>query len=443
MKAHKAVHFDQVVSQIEETLRSMAGELVGIQPLWIVRDLQGRVRVVIRDLPDEGSKAASTLRQLIDRFVKVLGAYVYPPEQAVLATDHLATVVANAQGKRRLKVRGLDIYLLDQQVTCRSWATASAEGIEDDTPKRVVLYSIKSGVGRTTTAAVMAVHLARQGKRVLLLDFDLEAPSLSVALLPRKKQPKFGIVDWFVEDAVGQGDSVLRSMVATSSLAQDLPGEVFVVPTCGQEPGDYLAKLGRVQLGLLSAAQHTEPERWTGRLLRLLRALERDYQPDITILDSHSGFHDITAALVTDVRSLVLLFASGSEQSLSGYEILFRHWLDHGVAVAIRERIKMVSAMVPELNSQEHIASVREAAWNLFCDHIYDQAGISENDEVFSFNLNDVGGPHNPLPIYWNRDLVSFKSLRSLKESSLWAAYGRFLYELDRIPSLANCRSPS
>ena len=44
----------------------------------------------------------------------------------------------------------------------------------------VSFYSYKGGVGRTMAMANVAVLLARQGKKVLLMDWDLEAPGLDL-----------------------------------------------------------------------------------------------------------------------------------------------------------------------------------------------------------------------------------------------------------------------
>ncbi|MBR1199537.1 AAA family ATPase [Bradyrhizobium sp. AUGA SZCCT0158] len=42
----------------------------------------------------------------------------------------------------------------------------------------VTFYSYKGGVGRSMALANVAVLLARQGKKVLMVDWDLEAPGL-------------------------------------------------------------------------------------------------------------------------------------------------------------------------------------------------------------------------------------------------------------------------
>lgn len=42
----------------------------------------------------------------------------------------------------------------------------------------ITFYSYKGGVGRTMAVANIAVLLARKGLRVLVVDWDLEAPGL-------------------------------------------------------------------------------------------------------------------------------------------------------------------------------------------------------------------------------------------------------------------------
>lgn len=45
--------------------------------------------------------------------------------------------------------------------------------------KLVSFYSFKGGVGRTTTMVMTAIALARKGKKIVVLDFDLEAPGVA------------------------------------------------------------------------------------------------------------------------------------------------------------------------------------------------------------------------------------------------------------------------
>ena len=60
----------------------------------------------------------------------------------------------------------------------------------------VTFYSFKGGVGRTMTLVNVGYELAKTGRRVLLVDMDLEAPGLGTFNLARPKEPTPGMVDF-------------------------------------------------------------------------------------------------------------------------------------------------------------------------------------------------------------------------------------------------------
>ena len=108
------------------------------------------------------------------------------------------------------------IQILDRQITGQEWTRITALGMA--TP-RLVFHGIKGGVGRSTAIAMLAYHLAKKGKNVLLIDFDLESPGLSGLMLPPDLMAEFGIVDWFVEDGVGQGNEICPDAIDLSIIA--------------------------------------------------------------------------------------------------------------------------------------------------------------------------------------------------------------------------------
>ena len=60
-------------------------------------------------------------------------------------------------------------------------------------------YSFKGGVGRTMALVNVAVELAQRGRRVLAVDFDLEAPGLDTFNILRSRKRRPGIVDFVTE----------------------------------------------------------------------------------------------------------------------------------------------------------------------------------------------------------------------------------------------------
>ncbi|HZH77066.1 MAG TPA: P-loop NTPase, partial [Archangium sp.] len=70
-------------------------------------------------------------------------------------------------------------------------------------PRRIVFYSYKGGVGRTTAIVHTAFHLARARLRVALVDMDVEAPGLHTVLPhPGNKPITVGLVDYLWERQV-------------------------------------------------------------------------------------------------------------------------------------------------------------------------------------------------------------------------------------------------
>ena len=225
---------------------------------------------------------------------------------------------------------------------------------------------------------------------------------------------------------MGQGEHVIDGMAVYPSWGMDLDGEVNVVPAHGKEPGEYLAKLGRVYM------DREIP--WTARLELMLSQLEERYDPSIVLLESRSGLHDIAAATVTDLDAQVLLFAINSDSHWTDYDILFRHWQTHGLASRIRERLSVVSGLTPELETKRYLQRFRERAWELFMDHLYDDVDPADHSAGdYSFDIFEEGAPHDPIPIHWTRGLAGDASLHDLERTTVEQSYTQFLARFDEL----------
>lgn len=415
------ISFDETRRRVVELFKA-EGIPHGIDRLYLVRNLFGKVRISVSAAVEDDESYRSALQRLANKLSEALGAHGHPPEDAVLFVDPaiLATFDAAAE-----KIDDAPrVFWVDRLMTGRDWWTVGGTG-PGKGAARYTLFSVKGGVGRSTTAAVLAWHLTRSGNRVLVVDLDLESPGLSSAMLDPRSQPEFGVTDWFVEELVGQGDRIIERMTAAPRWAQDLEGDIRVVPAHGSDPGEYLAKLGRAYVDT-----HDDP--WTARLKRLLAALEARFEPTVVLLESRSGLHDIAAATVTDLDAQVLLFAIDSESTWTDYAILFQHWQSHRLARSIRERLSIVSALTPTTDRPEYINNFREAAWNLF-QNLYDEAPSEGSGEVFSYDLHDEDAPHNPMPVYWTLDFAAGASLRNLDPTAVNQAYENFLKQFDKL----------
>ena len=402
--------FDHILPRVAEVLRDYAEMIPTIGPILINRDLNGRIRLVV----GEPARNRPTAKQAIDaiacKLQERLGPHAYPAENAVLFESDLDSVCTGAP---TFPLEGFEgVQVIDRLATEGNWASIAPESTG---APRIVFFSIKGGVGRSTALAASAWALAQAGQRVLVLDLDLESPGLSSALLPEERRPTYGIADWLVEDLVDNGDAVFEDMMATSTLSHD--GEINVVPAHGRDPGEYIAKLGRVWMPKMRSDGAREA--WSQRLSRLIDALETRWQPDVILLDSRAGIDEVASSCVTDLGAyLVLLFAIDGEQTWSGYRILFRHWRTSGVVQKIRERLQMVGAMIPETDAAQHVAGLCESSYDLFTEELYDEVPPGEvAGEQWNFEASDESASHYPWVVRWHRGFAALRSLHTRLES--------------------------
>ncbi len=350
--------FDQILPKAAETLAAHHATVQRLDWLLLNRDLNSRMRLIVPAEAENDVALRTQVQAMAHALSGHLAPHAWPAESSVLFESSREQI---SQGASTYPLSGFgNVWVIDRLATEANWAHIAPEA--QGTP-RIVFFSIKGGVGRSTALAATAWSLAQAGRRVLVLDLDLESPGLSSGLLPPERQPMHGITDWLVEDLVDNGDAVFDGMVAHSNLSHD--GDIHIVPAHGADHGEYIAKLGRVWMPKLPASGVRET--WPARLERLLQKLTARIQPDVVLIDSRSGIDEIASACITELgASLILLFALEGEQTWNGYRMLFEQWQRAGVAEQIRERLQVVGAIVPELDRVEYLASLREHAYDIF-----------------------------------------------------------------------------
>ncbi|MFP3043698.1 AAA family ATPase [Treponema primitia] len=398
--------FGQLEKAIENILNQYLQLMGSLDWLVINRDLNGKIRLITDQKKEKDFDNNPDLISLVKTIADTIQPHGYTSDKMVLFESKLKDAV---QGAPNFKLKNFpNVTFVDRLLSVSDWSfiTPVSKGIP-----RIVFFSIKGGVGRSTALAVTARHLAEKGKKVMVIDLDLESPGISSSLLPQDQCPEYGIADWLVEDLVDNGDEIIKDMVSSSALSHN--GKIWVAPAHGKEPGEYIAKLGRAWMPKMLKDKTREP--WYKRLNRLLDNLENIHKPDVILIDSRAGIDEVSGACVTCLGAKnVLLFAMDSEQTWGGYTILFEHWRRYGVAGDIRGRLQMVGALIPETGADIYFDSLCERSWNLFLERLYDivPAGEAE-DKYFTYNKADDDAPHFPCIIRWNRGFSTLQNLYS------------------------------
>lgn len=169
-------------------------------------------------------------------------------------------------------------------------------------------YSFKGGVGRTMALVNSAVHLAERGRRVLLVDFDLEAPGLDTFPLLRAKSSTPGLVDYVLQYLKQDRAPDVGGFVDRSHEVENL----FVMPS-GAWGTDYAASFGRIDWGMLYSERD-------GFLLfeDLKEQWRQTIAPDYVLIDSRTGYTDTGGICTRQLPDAVTVLFFPNEQNLRG-----------------------------------------------------------------------------------------------------------------------------
>jgi cellulose biosynthesis protein BcsQ len=409
----------------------------------VIRDQYGRIRLAF----DTEIKDLSEVESLVSSLWEDIGSYSPAQGKKILAREDFydPALVFNSSDIIRYEMPGSEssIKLIDRQVTGQDWLRITSR--KNAHPQRIVFYGLKGGVGRSTALALYAYHLGQKGMNALVVDLDLESPGLSSMLLPKEKLPEYGIVDWYVEDAVGQSEGLSGRISSISPLStlQGVSGKIIVAPAMQIEESSYLAKLSRVIVDVPKTGGGIE--RFYERSARLMEELEAVIKPDVVLIDSRAGLHDIAAVSIVGLADSVLFFGTDSTQTWESLRLLFTHWQSRPEILAlVRERIKMVYALFPESDQERRKKSYIENSYGLFSSTIYEEieaGSSSSNSEIFNFDLNNPEAPHFPITISWNSRFLEFSEEnllnRSINDAAILASFGELFEALDRIAEIA------
>lgn len=192
--------------------------------------------------------------------------------------------------------------------------------------KVITFYSYKGGVGRSTTLASCATFLSNHyGKKILIIDCDLEAPGFTNYFLEEPSQINYhlGVVEYFMDldfnsDKIDIGDYVWE-------VGKDFSGNgsIIVMPAGNLDESHisgnnvltthkkhYLEGLARIDI---SSSFNMYKKFGT-----LLKQAENEFQPDVILIDSRTGFNDIFGITAFRVSDLVVGLFGNNAQNLPG-----------------------------------------------------------------------------------------------------------------------------
>ncbi|MEL1241893.1 KGGVGR-motif variant AAA ATPase [Flavobacterium flavipallidum] len=184
--------------------------------------------------------------------------------------------------------------------------------------KTITFYSYKGGVGRSLTLSNIAMRLADLGKKVCIVDFDLEAPGLHLKFNKHINQSEInkGIVE-YISDFQNK-DFIPKSVneyVTDVNYLGTLNGSIKLIPAGNIYSDEYWKNLSSINWKELF---YSNENNGVNLLLHLKELIKKDLNPDFILIDSRTGITDISGIAMTLLADSVVTLAANNDENISG-----------------------------------------------------------------------------------------------------------------------------
>lgn len=298
------IHFDEIKNNIIDIIEEVAKRE---NTYYVIRDVFGRISVYINGNDDCEMIKTHIIESIGNEWVSIV--------RIVKDTD----IILKELSKITYNIKD-NIYYGERNLVKRGWKNKIKSNI-DLKAKVVTFYSYKGGLGRTTTLMLTALQLVRRGKKVVIVDMDLEAPGIATLLKPENEQyyPKYGIIDFLVESVNYRADEIdidnYIYPIKSKRLTGLAGGELFVMQATNTKYNgceEYFQKLSRIDFATPQYDKKENP------IEMLLKSIENRYSPDYILIDSRAGIHDIGGITLTQYTDEVVCIFYGNEQNIFG-----------------------------------------------------------------------------------------------------------------------------
>jgi len=213
----------------------------------------------------------------------------------------------------------------------------------------VTFYSYKGGVGRTMALVNVAAMLAKSGRRVLAVDFDLEAPSLPSFEIFKNARVSPGIVDYVSE--------YRRTGVAPNCEDFIVPCEIdgdpiWVMPAGRHLNSLYADELNNIDWKVLYEEQdgylffEDMKQQWSQ-----YKGLGFDY----VLIDSRTGHTDVGGICTRHLPDAVSVMFLPNDSNITGLIPIVKNIRDENKVRPVGIDIHVTPSNVPDLDDEKGI----------------------------------------------------------------------------------------
>ena len=187
-------------------------------------------------------------------------------------------------------------------------------------PHIVTFYSFKGGVGRSTALGIVATLLANRNRRVVMVDFDLEAPGISVLFqssIDNNRTEKYGVLDYIHQRYLTPDQNIPAIEDCIYQVNLSSRGELFLIPV-GEYDENYIHRLAEFDRRTLQSFYKGA----NNPIEQLMNDIKNQLEPDVILIDARPGFNDTGAIALLDLADTGIICFSPTDQSFEGL-----HWV--------------------------------------------------------------------------------------------------------------------
>ncbi|UCD98389.1 MAG: MinD/ParA family protein [Chloroflexota bacterium] len=170
--------------------------------------------------------------------------------------------------------------------------------------KIISVHSFRGGTGKSNTTANVAAQLASLGKRVAVIDADIQSPGIHILFGLEGEQ-----ITNSLNDYLWQGCSIQETAQdVTGNIGAEVPGRLYLIPS-STKPGEITRVL----------REGYDAQRMTLGFRNLVDELELDF----LLIDTHPGLNEETLLSIVISHTMVIVMRP-DKQDFEGTGITVR-----------------------------------------------------------------------------------------------------------------------
>lgn len=374
----------------------------------LIRDVYGKISFLMDNAESIADSDKENIENILNQNLgkyftgKIYWKRLSSKQKRVQKREEIIVQLIEQECTEWIVTQGITFYIAERTIAKKAWIRKNAgmesvwtyeDAVLETGTKVVTFYSFKGGMGRTTALAGTALTLVNQGKNVMMVDTDIEAPGLASLFLDEEMIDR-GVLDYLIEQGIGQGNNIVDYVLDITEpvLLNENAGQLYLMPA-GKVDQHYLQKLARIDY------QDNREGYLRKSLAGLLMDMKENYAVDYILIDARAGFHDMGGVTVAQIPHGVILFGNDSRQSWEGMTQVLRT-----IAEGHTEDfpVMLVGTMCPKptasnfLSAKEHFIN---KAYTVCVENYYDaESGIP--------GIEAEGEIHFPEFISFNDELL-------------------------------------